>query len=252
MITFSLQSGSNGNSIYVEAGGVRLLFDAGISGKCAQTRMALHGRDIRDVDALIISHDHVDHFRCAGIFQRKFGLPMYVTQKTFLAAPCNLGKLSDVRYFTAGDCLQFDGVTVHTIPTPHDAADGLAFVVAHEGKRLGILTDLGHPFDGLRDCLESLDAAYIESNYDPDMLATGPYPRHLQERIRGPRGHLSNPEAADLVRAAARRLKWAALAHLSAENNHPEVALDTHRKRVGKCYPFRVADRYGVSEIMEV
>ena len=82
MLTFSLQSGSNGNAFYVEAVGKRLLFDAGISGACAERRMAVHGRDIRDVDALIISHDHNDHIRCAGIFQRKFGMPIYVTKKT--------------------------------------------------------------------------------------------------------------------------------------------------------------------------
>ena len=85
MITFSLQSGSNGNAIYVEAGGVRLLFDAGISGRQAALRMAEHDRNIRDVDALILSHDHSDHARCAGIYQRKFGLPIYATRKTLAA-----------------------------------------------------------------------------------------------------------------------------------------------------------------------
>ena len=86
MITFSLQSGSNGNSIYVEAGDVKLLFDAGISGLQAQTRLAEKGRDIRDCHAVIISHDHADHVRCAGIFQRKFGLPIYLTERTHQAA----------------------------------------------------------------------------------------------------------------------------------------------------------------------
>lgn len=252
MLTFSLQSGSNGNCIYVEAGGVRLLFDAGISGKCAERRMSFHGRDIRDVDALLISHDHVDHFRCAGIFQRKFGVPIYVTRPTHAAAPCNLGRLHDVRYFNAGDCLAFNGVSVHTIATPHDAADGVAFVVEHDRKRLGVMTDLGHPFAALRACLETLDAVYLESNYDPQMLANGPYPRYLQERIRGPHGHLSNAESAGLIRGVAGRLKWAALAHLSEQNNHPDLALDTHRHHVGRQFPFRLAGRYDVSEVMEV
>lgn len=252
MLTFSLQSGSNGNCIYVEAGGARLLFDAGISGRTAEGRMRVHGRDIRDVDALIISHDHVDHFRCAGVFQRKFKLPIFVTRTTYLSAPCDLGPLTDVRFFSAGDRLQFDGVTVETISTPHDAADGVAFVVEHDRKRLGILTDLGHPFAALEACLETLDAAYLESNFDPHMLATGSYPWHLQERIRGPGGHLSNPESAELIRRVAPRLRWAALAHLSEQNNHPEVALDTHRGHVGKTFPFRLAGRYAVSEVMEV
>ena len=252
MITFSLNSGSNGNAIYVEAGDVRLLFDAGISGKQAEGRMRVHRRDIRDVQAIIISHDHSDHVRCAGIFQRKFGLPIYMTRPTHHAIYCNLGQLKDVRYFKSGEPLWFNGVTVHTIPTPHDAADGTAFVIEHDGKQLGIMTDLGHPFPELVRRIPTLDACYLESNYDPDMLANGPYPFQLQQRIRGPKGHLSNFEAAELVRDAARKLRWAAIAHLSQENNDPQLALDTHRKHVGRMFPLFHASRYEVSEIMEV
>src|SRR3989304_3101333 len=216
MRTFSLQSGSNGNAIYVEADGVRLLFDAGISGALAERRMTVHDRDIRDVDALIISHDHIDHVRCAGIYQRKFGLPIYITRRTLTATWCNLGKLSDVRYFQSGDSLSFGHVIVHTLRTPHDAADGVVFVVECEGKRLGILTDLGHPFRELQDLLEQVDAAYLECNYDPEMLETGTYPMELKARIRGAGGHLSNDESASLLRTCGRhRPKWIAVAHLS-------------------------------------
>lgn len=252
MITFSLNSGSNGNAIYVEAGDVRLLFDAGISGKQAEGRMRVHKRDIRDVQAVILSHDHADHVRCAGIFQRKFGLPIYMTRPTRQAITCNLGPMKDVREFRAGEPLRFNGVTVHTIPTPHDAADGCAFVIEHEGKRLGIMTDLGHPFAELVNQIATLDACYLESNYDPDMLANGPYPYHLQQRIRGPKGHLSNFEAAELIRPTARRLRWAAIAHLSQENNDPHLAIETHRKHIGRLFPLRLASRYEVSEVMEL
>ena len=252
VITFSLQSGSIGNSIYVEAGAVRLLFDAGISGKQAEGRMGVHGRDIREVTAVILSHDHHDHVRCAGVYQRKFGLPVYVTRRTRQAIRCELGPMHDVRTFRAGEALGFDGVTVHTVRTPHDAADGVAFVVEHEGKRLGILTDLGHPFSGLRETLAGVDAAYLESNYDPGMLESGGYPAELQARIRGAGGHLSNEESAALVREARRSLGWVALAHLSEENNSPEVAVETHRRDVGRAFPFAVASRYGVGEVMEV
>ncbi len=253
MITCSLQSGSNGNAIYVEAAGVRLLFDAGISGRMAERRMAAHGRDIRDVNALILSHDHVDHVRCAGIYQRIFGLPIYMTQATHRAIRCDLGRLRDVRYFRSGEALEFGPVTVHTLPTPHDGADGVAFVVESERLRLGILTDLGHPFDGLAQALQDLDAAYLESNYDPPMLAAGPYPPYLQARIRGAGGHLSNEEAAELVRGCgARRPKWIALAHLSEQNNEPELALETHRALLGREYPLHVAGRYDASALLNV
>ena len=255
MLTFSLQSGSNGNAIYVEAGDARLLFDAGISGKRAAERMAVHDRDIRDVDALIISHDHSDHVRCAGIYQRKFGLPIMLTRPTLRAAQrwCKLGKLSDVRHFRAGETLDIKGVSVHTIPTAHDAVDGVAFVVEHEGRRLGILTDLGHPFDGLSCVLESVDAAYLECNYDTEMLETGLYPPHLKARIRGDGGHLSNHESAALVRSCGRqRPEWIAVAHLSEENNHPELAIGAQRDAVGADYPIHHAPRHNVSQPLQL
>lgn len=253
MITFSLQSGSNGNSIYVEAEGVKLLFDAGISGRCAASRMAQNGRDIRDVDALLISHDHVDHVRSAGIFQRMFGHPIYMTRRTHTAMWCNLGRLHDIRYFKSGETLEFRSVKVHTVPTPHDAADGVAFIVECAGKRLGILTDLGHPFQELQPLLETLDAAYLECNYDVDMLNNGGYPEHLKARIRGAGGHLSNDESSDLLRACGRRLpKWIAVAHLSDENNHPALAIDAQRRAVGQSYPVHHASRHECSAVFTV
>jgi len=253
MITFSLQSGSNGNSIYVEAGDVRLLFDAGISGKQAALRMASHGRDIRQCDALIISHDHSDHTRSAGVFQRKFGLPLYITEPTYRVVRGYLGPVHDVRTFRAGQRLAFRNVTVHTISAPHDGVDTVCFVVEHDSKRLGIFTDLGHPFAALRSAVESVDAAYLESNYDPEMLRAGPYPEWLKARISGAGGHLSNIEAAELLSGRSRsRMRWAAIAHLSEENNRPEIALDTHRGTLGKLFPLHLAPRYEASEVLEI
>jgi len=141
----------------------------------AQERLAAHGRDIRAVDAVIISHDHGDHIRHAGVYQRKFGIPIYVTPATLAAAAarCNLGKLSDVRSFRASDKIRFGDVLVHAIPTPHDGADGSVFVVEAGKKRIGVLTDLGHVFNDLSRIVASLDAVFLESNYDPDMLAAG-------------------------------------------------------------------------------
>jgi phosphoribosyl 1,2-cyclic phosphodiesterase len=261
MLAISLQSGSNGNCIYVEvpAGGgneaVRLLFDAGISGRQAERRLAEHGRDIRQANALLISHDHADHVRCMGVFQRKFRLPLYITDRTHRAATAKyrLGKLDDVRHFKAGEVLDFGGVAVQTIPTPHDGADGVAFVVDDGRRRLGILTDLGHVFEELPGLVSTLDAVVIESNYDPKMLADGPYPESLKRRIEGPGGHISNIEAAELLRAAGgKRLKWACLAHLSEQNNDPQLALAWHRRIIGKHLPVHLASRYHATEVLTV
>jgi phosphoribosyl 1,2-cyclic phosphodiesterase len=256
MIAISLQSGSSGNCIYVETRGVKLLFDAGITGVQTEERLAAHGRDICAVDAVVISHDHSDHVRHAGVLQRKYGIPVYVTPATLAAASarCMLGKMKDVRHFRSSDKLPFGDVLVHAIPTPHDGVDGAAFVVEAGEKRLGILTDLGHVFKDLITLVSSLDAVFLESNYDPDMLARGPYPAYLKQRIRGPRGHISNTEAAEvLLRAsAANRLQWACLAHLSEQNNHPDVALRTHRAVMSGKLPLYVADRYRASDIFIV
>ena len=251
----SLQSGSNGNCIYVEAGGQKLLFDAGISGSCAEERLSAHGRDIRTVDALIISHNHSDHISSAGIFQRKYGIPLYVTPRCLAAAQtrCSLGKLKEVHHFRSGSTIRIGSVSVHTIPTPHDGEDGVAFVIDDGAHRLGILTDLGHVFQDLGRTIASLDAVLLESNYDPDMLANGPYPRFLKMRIKGPGGHISNREAAELLAAASgSRLKWACLGHLSGENNSPDVALKTHRDVLGDELSLCVASRYGASDVMAI
>jgi len=260
MKIITLQSGSNGNCFYVETDNVRLLFDAGITGRQAELRLAEHGRNIRDVDALFISHDHSDHARCMGVFQRKFGIPVYVTRKTLNAAYRynNLGEIRNVNLFKAGASQQFGNVVVHSIPTPHDSAEGVAFVVEDGRHRVGILTDLGHVFDGLREVLKSLDAVVLESNYDAEMLRRGPYPEFLKRRIVGDGGHLSNDESAGLLsetlqdEAASKRLQWACLCHLSEQNNEPELARRTHEELLGDQLPIYVASRYRASDEMEI
>ena len=255
MRIISLQSGSNGNCIYVESGDAAVLLDAGISGKRVQERLALRQLDIGRVQAVIISHDHDDHVRCAGVYHRKFHLPIYVTSATLKAAKDRLalGQLGEVRHFVAGASLRIGDLTVHTIPTPHDGADGVAFVVDDGRRRLGVLTDLGHVFAGLGELVATLDAVLIESNYDQRMLAEGPYPDFVKKRIEGPRGHLSNVESAGLLRqAAGRRMRWACIAHLSQHNNEPALALETHRSIVGSRPPTFLAGRYWATEILEV
>ncbi len=182
-----------------------------------------------------------------------FNVPVYVTKPTLNANAWSLGRLDDVRHFRTGESICIDGVTVHTIPTPHDAVDTVSFIVESDGHRLGIFTDLGHPFPLLDELLESVDAAYLESNYDVGMLDEGPYPEQLKMRIAGGGGHLSNEESADVLRRSVhRRMKWIALSHLSEENNTPETAVDTHRTRIGRDLPIHVASRYAVSPMWEV
>jgi len=254
MKVLSLQSGSNGNCIYVEARGVRLLIDAGISGIEAESRLARHGCDAKKVDGLLISHDHADHARNLGIYHRRFGVPVFMTAATHEASQrFRPGRLGDLRSFTAGESIRIGTVVIETIRTPHDGADGVVFVIDDGRHRMGILTDLGHVFADLATIVASLDGVFIESNYDPARLERGSYPDWLKQRIRGPGGHLSNDESAELLRSSAsNRLRWACLGHLSQDNNSATLALRAHRKRLGDGVRLMVASRHEASEVLEL
>jgi len=247
-----LQSGSNGNCIYVETPDVRLLFDAGISAKAAQARLVRHQRDIGDIDAVIISHDHSDHIGSAGVFQRRINCPLYVTAGAWKARRTRLGSVTSKHHFEPGQAIRFSATTVQTIPTAHDGIAGVAFVISHAGKKLGIFTDLGHRFQGIESWISDLDVLYLESNYDPEMLMKGPYPLWLQRRIMGQGGHLSNQEAAELVRDSASRLRLLILAHISQHNNHPELALATVQNVVKPNLPIALSSRSRETEMFVV
>ena len=255
MECFSLNSGSNGNCIYVESGGVGVLLDAGISGVRTAERLAERGRDVRDVAAVIISHDHRDHVACAGILSRKFKLPVYMTRRTYRAAGAasSLGQIADLNFFAPGATLRFGPLAVKAHATAHDAAEPVAFVVQAGRRRVGILTDLGCVFDRLPRLIGTLDAVFLESNYDPAMLAAGPYPAAVKRRIAGDGGHISNAEAAELIaQAADGRCQWVALSHLSQVNNSPALALRTHRRIAGRRRPVHVAGRHAPGRCLQV
>ncbi len=252
MEVIPLQSGSSGNCVYVESGDVRLLFDAGISGRQAELRLKEFGKDIRQVDALVISHDHGDHTKCLGVFNRKYDLPVFISRPTLRTVQRNRkqGNLSGIRYFESGDSFRIGSVTIESVKTPHDAVDGVAFVVDDGEKRFGLLTDLGNAFSGLREVIATLDAVMLESNYDSEMLIRSGYPDMLKSRIAGDGGHLSYLDAAELLQGAAADLQWVVLAHLSEECNDPAVAIQTHRRLLGSEMVIRCADRYEASPPM--
>jgi len=255
----SLQSGSNGNCLYVESGDVRLLFDAGLTGLQTKQRLESFGVDILTVQAVIISHAHDDHIRYAGVLQRQYNLPIWMTPGAFqkVRTTGRLGNISTPHLFGCGETLTFGMVNVETFPTTHDAPEGVCFVVDNSSVRLGIMTDLGSRFLGLREIIATLDGIYLESNYDPEMLENGIYSDVLKQRIRSGHGHLSNVEAAELLSLSGNRLRWACLGHLSAKNNTPATALETHRTILeqtnsGRALPLHIAPRYEVSEMLEL
>ena len=257
MEVISLQSGSAGNCVFVRSGETRLLFDAGLSGSKAESRLAEYGYDIRDCNALVLSHEHYDHISGVGVFHRKFGLPVHANLLTWNAtrAKSSTGCIGSPNYFVSGNPFQIGSLRIETLRTPHDAIDGVCFVIeeVESGQRFGLLTDLGHVFSGLLKVIGTLDAVLIESNYDDEMLRNGPYSQHLKDRISGKRGHISNTDAAELLNACdVSQLQWACLGHLSETNNSPNVALATHRERNGDRFSIFCADRDAALQLPKI
>ncbi len=257
MEVITLQSGSSGNCVFVRSGDTCLLFDAGISGIKAQSRLAEYGYDIRDCHALVLSHEHSDHVSGVGVFHRKFGLPVYANLRTWNATRSKptTACIGSPNHFVSGKPFQIGSLRIEPLRTPHDAIDGVCFIIedTQSGQRFGLLTDLGHVFNGLQEAIGTLDAVLIESNYDDTMLRHGPYPQHLKDRISGKGGHISNEDAAALLEMSdASRLQWVCLGHMSAHNNSPEVALATHRRRHGNRFPIFCADQGGATQLPRI
>jgi phosphoribosyl 1,2-cyclic phosphodiesterase len=145
MRMISLQSGSNGNCIFVESNGVRLLIDAGLTGDSTARHLAKFDIDVQSINGVLISHDHIDHISGAGVLHRKFQLPIWMTSKTYQHASKQhrLGGFTALNFFKSGERINFGKVSVETIPTAHDAVDGVCFVVDDGNCRLGVMTDLG-------------------------------------------------------------------------------------------------------------
>jgi phosphoribosyl 1,2-cyclic phosphodiesterase len=177
------------------------------------------------IEALVVTHEHTDHVRGARACAKRWGWELYTSAGT----AASYGELSTggVRTFAAGDTLELREVSLRSLPTPHDAAEPVAFVATarRSGIRAGIAYDIGHVTTTLRGALPELDLLVLESNHDGEMLRNGPYPRRVQMRIAGPNGHLSNHAAASLASECAHAgLEHVVLAHLSQKCNRPTIA----------------------------
>lgn len=223
----TLASGSSGNAAYFETPHGALLVDAGISCKRIVKRLNCVGRTTDALQGVLITHSHSDHVRAAGTVARRFGVPLLMSAATEASCAGRLGRGCRIEALEPGATTAMAGFEVHAVPTPHDVDGALALILEAGACRVGLFTDLGHVFPELPGCLQALDALLIESNYEPDLLASNPrYPPHLKARIRGPGGHLSNQETSALLRDhAGARLRTIVLSHLSEHNNHPELAL---------------------------
>ena len=219
----SLGSGSRGNATLVEAGATRVLLDCGFS--CAETekRLARLGLEARDVDAILVTHEHSDHISGVARFSRRFGIPVWMTAGT--EAVHRGGGVAAWHCFSSHERFRIGDMEIAPYPVPHDAREPCQFVFSDGAVRLGVLTDAGSITAHMVKALDRLDALVLECNHDPELLACGPYPVRLQQRVGGRYGHLSNQQAADLLsQIATTRLQHLVAAHLSEKNNRADLA----------------------------
>ncbi len=201
-----------------------ILVDAGLSGIETQKRLLAVGVAPENLTAIIITHEHSDHVKGAGVLSRRFDIPVYITPKTFQACS-GLGKIQDIRFFDCGKPFQIDPICITPFSISHDATDPVGMTLEYNGHKIGVATDLGIATNLVKDHLKNSSLLYLESNHDLEMLLNGPYPWHLKQRIKSRTGHLSNEDAMHLVKELKTdRLKHVILAHLSEENNCPKKA----------------------------
>ncbi len=228
----SVASGSNGNCYYVSNGSEAILVDAGISCRETEKRMARQGLSMQQVKAIFVSHEHTDHVKGLSVLANKYQLPVFLTKGTRaccrLAIPDRLlHSLADLQTVSIGD------LVITSFRKYHDAAEPHSFLVQGDGYTVGIFTDIGRVCERVVDFFGQCDAAFLEANYDVDMLMRGRYPFFLKNRIRGGYGHLSNTEALELfIQHRSPTLSHLFLSHLSRDNNDPEMVyglFDAHR-----------------------
>jgi len=225
-----LFSGSSGNSIYISCGGVKLLVDAGMSAARIEGNLREIGVDIREIDGILITHEHIDHVRGIGVLARKYGLPIYANEGTWngiLLRESGI-PLRCVRTFYTGEDFYIGGVNVHPFPIPHDAGEPVGYRFECKGFCCAVATDLGHIDSCWMDAIKGCQAIVLEANHDVEMVNRGPYPSHLKRRILSRKGHLCNEDCAKaLVSLCRSGTRAVFLSHLSADNNLPELAYNT-------------------------
>lgn len=231
----AIASGSSGNCIYVGHGGTHLLVDAGISGKRIEQALFSIGTAAEALGGILITHEHSDHIQGIGVLARRYGIPLYATAETLcgmLKGRTNIGRIPEelLHEVVPGERLCFDGVTVVPFPVSHDAGKPVCYTFEADGCKAALVTDLGTYDEHTLAALAGAQILYLEANHDVNMLLVGTYPYYLKQRILGERGHLSNDAAAKLLCEVLHpQLKHVILAHLSKENNLPELAYETVR-----------------------
>ena len=248
----SIASGSSGNCIYVGSGSHHLLIDAGISGKRVEAGLKELQLSGKDIDGILLTHEHSDHIKGLGVLSRKYEIPIYATPGTAEAvkAMSSLGKIDGelFREIHADQDFQIGDLLISPFHISHDAAEPQFYQVHHNNKTFCIITDTGYVSDRVEGTIRNADAYLMECNHDTEMLRMGPYSWPLKQRILSDTGHLSNEEGADaLMDVLGSRTKRIFLGHRSQHNNmrslaHLTVATIMERHDFGVNHDFQLVD----------
>lgn len=229
----SLNSGSNGNCYYLANEHDAILVDAGISCRETEKRMARLGLSMSKVRAIFVSHEHADHIRGIPVIAKKYNLPVYISGATLISAGLDLDK-GLVRSFTAHEVVHIGELAVTAFPKLHDATEPHSFIISFNEISVGVFTDIGFPCEHVIRYFSLCRAAFLEANYDDDLLENGRYPYHLKARIRGDKGHLSNKQALALFSAQGAHMSHLLLSHLSKDNNCPKIVRELFNSHAGE------------------
>jgi phosphoribosyl 1,2-cyclic phosphodiesterase len=237
-----LASGSKGNCTLVSSSGTRLLVDAGLSCRELLRRLIKCAEDPRCIDAILVTHEHSDHVGGLYVLARTLKIPVYMTGATYQAYQRSTRdsagervRLERLEVFNAGHTFQIGDITVTPFTIPHDAVDPVGYTFRSEGIKVGIATDLGYMPVSVRDHIRGCHVLMIESNHDLELLRGGPYPWSVKQRVMSRVGHLSNDALANFLTSDYDGgAEYLILAHLSEQNNHPEIARVTAERALGE------------------
>ena len=226
----SLYSGSTGNSLFVGTNETKILIDAGVSVRKITEALNTMDIDIKDINAVIVTHEHIDHIKSIGTLANKYNIPIYANLGTWngIDNEQSVAKIENRNYFKIGEKFEIGDLKINSFSTSHDAIDSCGFTIENEGKKLSIATDLGEMTSEVLKNLKKSKFILLESNYEPELLKYCSYPYLLKRRIAGEKGHLSNNEAGKTIsKLVEYGLEKAILGHLSKESNFPELAEKT-------------------------
>lgn len=247
----SLNSGSNGNCYLIGNKNTAVFIDAGLSCKETEKRMRKLDLKMDNVKAIFISHEHIDHVKGLELLSLRYNLPIYLTKKTQDALRISIPQ-KNVTHFELNDKITIGALEIKSFPKFHDAADPSSFIVRSGKYKVGVFTDIGKVCDNVISHFKQCNAAFLEANYDEQMLENGKYPYSLKKRISGDFGHLSNDQALALFSIHRPKLMThLLLSHLSADNNDPLLVEELFRNNSSEVN-ISIASRHQETEIFEI